>query len=145
MQQPPGCKRPSKGKEVCFIVSDSLWPHEPVAHQVSPSMGFSRQEYWSGLPFPSPGDLPNPGIKTESGIWHQNKTGISCFDRQILYHKVMWEAPKRMQKTLPSQEPEAVLTKDNSWESWQHSKGPQNSAFLSAHILGPLPPDSCQI
>ena len=34
-----------------------------VAHQAPPSMGFSRQEYWSGLPFPSPGDLPNPGIK----------------------------------------------------------------------------------
>ena len=34
-----------------------------VAHQASPSMGFSRQEYWSGLPFPSPGDLPDPGIK----------------------------------------------------------------------------------
>ena len=32
-------------------------------YQVSPSMGFSRQEYWSGLPFPFPGDLPNPGIK----------------------------------------------------------------------------------
>ena len=31
--------------------------------QVPPSMGFSRQEHWSGLPFPSPGDLPNPGIK----------------------------------------------------------------------------------
>ena len=31
-----------------------------------PSMGFSRQEYWSGLPFPSPGDLPNPGIKPGS-------------------------------------------------------------------------------
>ena len=29
-------------------------------------MGFSRQEYWSGLPFPSPGDLPDPGIKPES-------------------------------------------------------------------------------
>jgi len=29
-------------------------------------MGFSRQEYWSGLPFPSPGDLPNPGIKPRS-------------------------------------------------------------------------------
>ena len=29
-------------------------------------MGFSRQEYWSGLPFPSPGDLPNPGIKPGS-------------------------------------------------------------------------------
>ena len=32
-------------------------------YQASPSMGFSRQEYWSGLPFPFPGDLPNPGIK----------------------------------------------------------------------------------
>ena len=37
-----------------------------VAHQASPSMGFSRQEYWSGLPFPSPGDLPDPGIKPRS-------------------------------------------------------------------------------
>ena len=34
-----------------------------VAHQAPPSMGFSRQEYWSGLPFPSPGDLPGPGIE----------------------------------------------------------------------------------
>ena len=34
-----------------------------VAHQAPPSMKFSRQEYWSGLPFPSPGDLPNPGIE----------------------------------------------------------------------------------
>ena len=37
-----------------------------VAHQAPPSMGFSRQEYWSGLPFPSPGDLPDPGIKPRS-------------------------------------------------------------------------------
>ena len=35
-------------------------------HQAPPSMGFSRQEYWSGLPFPSPGDLPDPGIKPRS-------------------------------------------------------------------------------
>ena len=34
-----------------------------VAYQVPPSMGFSRQEYWSGLPFPSPGDLLSPGIE----------------------------------------------------------------------------------
>ena len=34
-----------------------------IAYLVPPSMGFSRQEYWSGLPFPSPRDLPNPGIK----------------------------------------------------------------------------------
>ena len=37
-----------------------------VAHQVPPSIGFSRQEYWSGLPFPSPGDLLDPGIKPRS-------------------------------------------------------------------------------
>ena len=37
-----------------------------VAHQAPLSMGFSKQEYWSGLPFPSPGDLPNPGIEPTS-------------------------------------------------------------------------------
>ena len=37
-----------------------------IAYQVPPPMGFSRQEYWSGLPFPSPGDLPNPGIEPGS-------------------------------------------------------------------------------
>ena len=37
-----------------------------VAYQAPPPMGFSRQEYWSGVPFPSPGDLSNPGIKPTS-------------------------------------------------------------------------------
>ena len=37
-----------------------------VVYQSSQSMGFSRQEYWTGLPFPSPGDLPNPGIEPGS-------------------------------------------------------------------------------
>ena len=37
-----------------------------VAYQASPSMGFSRQEYWSGLPFPSPEYLPDPGIEPGS-------------------------------------------------------------------------------
>ena len=37
-----------------------------VAHQAPPSMGFSRQEYWSGLPFPSPWDLPDLGIEPGS-------------------------------------------------------------------------------
>ena len=41
----------------------TLWT---VAYQAPPSMGFSRQEYWSGLPVPSPGDLPNPGIEPGS-------------------------------------------------------------------------------
>ena len=41
-------------------------PWTNVAHQAPPSMGFSRQEYWSGLPLPSPGDLPDPGIEPRS-------------------------------------------------------------------------------
>ena len=45
-------------------MSDSLWPHGLyVTHQAPLSMGFPRQEYWNGLSFPSPRDLPNPGIE----------------------------------------------------------------------------------
>ena len=40
----------------------TLWT---IAYQAPQSMGFSKQEDWSGLPFPSPGDLPNPGIETQ--------------------------------------------------------------------------------
>ena len=46
----------------CLVVSDSLRPPWTIARQAPLSMGFSRQEYWSGSLFPSPGDLPNPGI-----------------------------------------------------------------------------------
>ena len=47
------------------VVSDSAIPWT-VVYQASLSMRFSRQEYWSGLPFPSPGDLPDPGIEPRS-------------------------------------------------------------------------------
>ena len=53
-----------------------------VAHQAPLSMGFSRQEYWSGFPFASPGDLPNPGIQPI----------ISYTGRRVLYHWVTREA-----------------------------------------------------
>ena len=49
----------------CLVVSNSatLWT---VARQVPLFMGFPRQEYWSGLPFPPPGDLPDPGMEPMS-------------------------------------------------------------------------------
>jgi len=52
----------------CCLVTKSCLTVTPwtVAHQSPLSMEFSRQEYWSVLPFPSPGDLPNPGIKSMS-------------------------------------------------------------------------------
>ena len=55
-----------------------------VAYQGPLSTGFSRQEYWSGLPCPSPGDLPNPGIEPRSPAL-----------RQTLYHLSHQGSPKR--------------------------------------------------
>ena len=48
------------------VVSDSSASLWTVARQALLSMGFPRQKYWGGLPFPSPGDLPDPGFKPES-------------------------------------------------------------------------------
>ena len=51
-------------------------------YQAPLPMGFFRQEYWSGLPFPSPGDLPKPGIEL-----------ASCIGRWIVYNLATREAP----------------------------------------------------
>ena len=48
-----------------------------VAPQAPLSMGFPRQEYWSGLPFPSPGDLPDPGTEPESPALHVDPLPLS--------------------------------------------------------------------
>ena len=47
-------------------MTERLSTAQTIAHQAPLFMGFPGQEYWSGLPFPSLGDLPNPGIKPES-------------------------------------------------------------------------------
>ena len=49
----------------CSVLFDSATPWT-VARQAPLSVGFSRQEFWSGLPFPTPGDIPDPGIELES-------------------------------------------------------------------------------
>ena len=50
------------------MTSESFATPWTVFHQAPLFMEFSRQEYWSGLPFPSPGDLPNPGFKSRSPV-----------------------------------------------------------------------------
>ena len=50
---------------MCSVTQSRVTPWT-VAHQAPLSMGFSRQEYWRGLPFPSPGDLPDPGTEPTS-------------------------------------------------------------------------------
>ena len=79
----------------CSVVSDSLQPHG--ARQASLSMGFSRQEEWSGLPFPSPGDLLDPGIKPMSLAWQVDSIPLSHLGlpHQIVY---IWQKNTSYQK-----------------------------------------------
>ena len=61
------------------VVSDSLQPHGLQSARLLCSRGFSRQEYWSGLPCPPPGDLPNPWI--EPGLPHCRRI-LHCLNHQ---------------------------------------------------------------
>ena len=70
----------------CPVVSNSFATPWTVACQAPPSMGFSRQEYCSRLPSPTPGDLPDPRIEPSS-------LASPVFIRQILCHWATWEAP----------------------------------------------------
>ena len=59
----------------------TLWT---IAYQAPLSMGFSRKEYWSGLPFPSPGDLPDPGIKPASSAFEADSLPLSHQESSII-------------------------------------------------------------
>ena len=63
VQRKPGTSFRSSSEVA--VMSDSVIPLT-AAYQAPPSMEFSRQEYWSGVPFPPQGDLPNPGIEPRS-------------------------------------------------------------------------------
>ena len=60
-----------------YVMSDSLQPHR-LAYQAPLSMEFPRQEYWSGLPFPSPGNLPHPGIELRSPALQVDSLPSEC-------------------------------------------------------------------
>ena len=68
---------------LCFgadLVSKScpaLLTPQTVTHQAPLSMGFPKQEYWNGMPFPSPGDLPNPEIEPTSPALQGDSTPLS--------------------------------------------------------------------
>ena len=58
-------------------MSNSFVTSQAVAHQAPLSMGFPRKEYWNGLPFPSPWDLPDSGIKLKSPAWQADSLCLS--------------------------------------------------------------------
>ena len=66
-----------------------------VAYQAPPSRGFSRQDYWSGLPFPSPGDLPDPGIKLESPVSQMDSLLLNRFPggSEVKASALQWGRP----------------------------------------------------
>ena len=78
-------------KEGLFLFSCSVVSYrwDPMAHQAPLSVGLPRQEYWSGLPFPSPGDLPYPGVEAVSPAW-----------QGILYRWATREAPLYKDRVL---------------------------------------------
>ena len=92
-----------------------------VAHQASPSMGFSRQEYWSGLPFPSPGDLPHPGIKPGLLHWRQSLNPLSHQGSPQMHigSSLFWSFPFKYHKKL-QHKMEAQQGNAESVEIWGH-------------------------
>ena len=102
----------------CSVVSDFLclssWT---VAYQVPLSMKFFEQEYWSGLPFPSPGDLPDPGIKPGSPVLQADSLpfeppGKVAFTKAPALSLGFWSA-------------QGLLYLDGEWlPSCLHSQGP---------------------
>ena len=71
------------------VRSDSFAASWTVACQAPLSVFFFRQEYWSGLPFPLPGDLSDPGIEPTPPT-------SSCIGKWILYHQATWETPDHL-------------------------------------------------
>ena len=68
------------------VMSDSFAIPWTAACQAPPFMGFSRQEYWSGLPFPSPGDPPNPGIKPRSPTLQADSLPLEPQEKKIVWY-----------------------------------------------------------
>ena len=119
----------------------ALWT---VAHQAPLSMGFSRQEYWSGLPYLLPGDLPDPGISYNSYI-----------NRRVPYHQLHLGSPtnqnecqkkkrrRRRRRNCLLVIADAKEKKKKCWDFNSRDCTPKCnvSGFLSRQAFDPRPPD----
>ena len=72
-----------------------------VAHQAPLSMGFSRQEYWSGLPFPSPGIFPTQGLNPHLQHWQVNSLPLHHLGRLSDNEELPWSVENE-DKTFPT-------------------------------------------
>ena len=94
--------------------SPTLWTLYTVAHQAPLSMGILRQEYWSGMPCPCPGDLPDSGIKPESLM-------SPALAGRIFTTNATWDAPNITTKDIKSLKFKSAnvleLTRYSLWRS----------------------------
>ena len=90
-----------------------------VAHQAPLSMGVSRQGYWSGLPFPSPGDLPDPGIENESPLH------VSCIAGRFFTTELPRKPNVPIQMLNPSRnnlmDTPKIMINGNNWISYDYT------------------------
>ena len=130
----------------CSVVSFSLWPQAPLF------MGFPRHKYWSGLPFPSPGDLRNPGIKPISPTspalagdfltsaplvmyWILGKLGKTHFNQEYLLVGCVWPTSYLVTSLCQKEKTRWVLefsfTKQPGWGVCSHYtlENPSNAAL----------------
>ena len=95
-------------------------PIESVAHSAPLSMEFSRQEYWRGLPFPSPGDLSEPRIKPGSPALQADS--LPCQIQKIIYCMILFLQHCRRGKTIRT-ETQLVHDRDpGKWEGRDHKR-----------------------
>jgi len=128
----------NKLKEILVVKSLShvrlfvtLWT---VAHQAPPSMGFSRQEYWNGLPFPSPGDLPNPGIEPKSPTLRADTLTSEPPGKPkiYIYIYIYIALEKTLESSLDCKEIQPVHSEDQPWDFFG-----RNDAKAETPVLWP--------
>ena len=109
----------------CPVLSDSLWAPWTVVHQAPLSVGFSRQGYWSGLPCPPPGDLPNRGIEPRSSALQADSLPLSCVGSPLSLWQFIQQQQEMNTKTLLEERLREYLIKEwcqvwvkrEKWES----------------------------
>ena len=106
-------------------------PHHGLAHQALLSMGFPRQAYWSGLPFPSPGGLPNPGI--EPGL----------LLGRLFTTEPSWVLLLQKKKKLPAPRLHPILVwrpenprSSHRWKQWPQIISDWGSSYSSSILIG---------
>ena len=123
------CRRKVKVKSLSRVrLFATLWT---VAHQAPLPMGFSRQEYWSGLPLPSPGDLPNPGSEPIAPALQADSLPLSHQGNQKSYskHQIYWwnvenfasevESEKKMLSQKGEKTTLRMRENNSKWNKWQ--------------------------